>query len=366
MALAQFLAGQRVLYAVPTQDQADAFWHEVVTALQPAIDAKALVKNETRRYVQRPGTRQRIRCKTAFNADTLRGDYADLLILDEFMLMHESTWQDVGAPMLLDNDGDAVFIYTPPSRRTRHLSRADDPRHASKLYARAAADTSGRWAAFHFTSRDNPHISQAAVAELAADMTASSIRQEIEAEDMDDVPGALWTRANLDATRVSNVPQLVRIVVGVDPSATTDGDMCGIMVVGKGDDGHGYVLDDRSLQASPSGWAHEAVAAYHRHSADRMVAESNNGGEMVALTISTVESAPFVTLVHASRGKITRAEPIAALSEQKRLHMVGTFAALEDELCSYDGTGTSPNRLDAMVWACTELGLHITPSAGIW
>jgi phage terminase large subunit-like protein len=73
-----------------------------------------------------------------------------------------------------------------------------------------------------------------------------------------------------------------------------------------------------------------------------------------------------VTLVHASRGKITRAEPIAALSEQKRLHMVGTFAALEDELCSYDGTGNSPNRLDALVWACTELGLHITPSAGIW
>jgi phage terminase large subunit-like protein len=296
----------------------------------------------------------------------LRGDYADLLILDEYMLMHESTWQDVGAPMLLDNDGDAVFIYTPPSRRTRHLSRADDPRHASKLYERAAADESGRWAAFHFTSRDNPHISQAAVAELAADMTQQSIRQEIEAEDLDDVPGALWTRANLDETRVTRVPELARIVVGVDPSATAAGDMCGIVVAGKGTDGHGYILDDRSLQGSPSRWAHEAVAAYNTHRGDRMVAESNNGGEMVSTVISTVAGAPFVTLVHASRGKITRAEPIAALSEQKRLHMVGTFAALEDELCSYDGTGNSPNRLDALVWACTELGLHITPSAGIW
>ena len=115
--------------------------------------------------------------------------------------MHEGTWADVGAPMLLDNDGDAVFVYTPPSRRTRHLSRADDPRHASKLYAKADADETGRWAAFHFTSRDNPHISAAALGELAGDMTAHSIRQEIDAEDLDDVPGALWTRSQLDADR---------------------------------------------------------------------------------------------------------------------------------------------------------------------
>jgi phage terminase large subunit-like protein len=214
-----------------------------------------------------------------------------------------------------------------------------------------------RWAAFHFTSRDNPHISQAAVAELAADMTQQSIRQEIEAEDLDDVPGALWTRANLDETRVATVPELVRVVVGVDPSATAGGDMCGIVVVAEGSDGHGYVLDDRSLQASPSKWAHEAVAAYHRHEADRLIAESNNGGEMVALTIKTIPGAPLVRLVHASRGKITRAEPIAALSEQKRLHMVGTFPALEDELVSYDGTGASPNRLDAFVWAASALNI---------
>jgi hypothetical protein len=355
MALHQFLDGRRVLYAVPTQDQADAFWHEIVTTLQPAIDAKALVKNETRRYVQRPGTRQRIRCKTAFNADTLRGDYADLLILDEYMLMHESTWEDVGAPMLLDNDGDAVFIYTPPSRRTRHLSRADDPRHAAKLYARAAADTSGRWAAFHFTSRDNPHISQTAVAELVADMTSLSIRQEIDADEVDDVPGALWTRATLDATRVSTVPEMRRIVVAVDPSGSARGDACGIVVCGKGVDGQAYVVDDVTIAGSPAAWAHQAVAAYHRHRADRLVAESNFGGEMVATTIGTVDGAPTVHLVTASRGKVVRAEPIAALFEHGRAHLCGTFAALEDELTSYDGTGASPNRLDALVWAVTEL-----------
>jgi hypothetical protein len=366
MALRAFLAGRRVLYAVPTQDQADAFWHEVVTALQPAIDAKALTKNETRRYVQLPGTRQRIRCKTAFNADTLRGDYADLLILDEFMLMHESTWQDVGAPMLLDNDGDAVFIYTPPSRRTRHLSRAEDPRHASKLYARAAADESGRWAAFHFTSRDNPHISQAAVAELAADMTQQSMRQEIEAEDLDDVPGAYWTRSLLENTRVTIVPDLVRIVVAVDPSGSAGGDACGIVVVGKGQDGHGYVLDDRTIQGSPSVWAREAVATYQRWKADRIVAESNFGGEMVASTIETVDGAPFVTLVHASRGKLVRAEPIAALTEHGRFHMAGVFPELEDQLVTYDGSGKSPDRMDAMVFAATELDIHTQPERDIW
>jgi hypothetical protein len=351
---------------VPTQDQADKFWYEVKLALQPAIDAHQVVKNETRRYIEVPGTEQRIRCKTAFNSDTLRGDFCDVMILDEFMLMHESTWQDVGAPMLLDNDGDAVFIYTPPSRRTRHLSRAEDPRHASKLYARAAADESGRWAAFHFTSRDNPHISQAAVAELAADMTQQSMRQEIEAEDLDDVPGAYWTRSLLENTRVTIVPDLARIVVAVDPSGSAGGDACGIVAVGKGQDGHGYVLDDRTIQGSPSVWAREAVATYQRWKADRIVAESNFGGEMVASTIETVDGAPFVTLVHASRGKLVRAEPIAALTEHGRFHMAGVYPDLEDELVTYDGTGASPNRLDAMVFAATELDIHTQPERDIW
>lgn len=366
LAALAFLDGKRVLYGVPTQDQADKFWYEITSTFAVAIARGLYKKNETRRYLEKVGSENRIRCKTAFNADSLRGDYADLLILDEYHLMHEGAWTDVGAPMLLDNDGDAVFIYTPPSRRTRHLSRADDPRHASKLFAKAAEDQSGRWATFHFTSRDNPHISQAAVAELAADMTVSSIRQEIDALDLDDVPGALWTRKTLDDTRVSHAPDLVRIVVGVDPSGSSGGDACGIIAAGKGVDGHGYVLDDATIQASPHGWAYQSVAAFHRLKADRMVAESNFGGEMVSTTIQTIDGAPFVHLVSASRGKIVRAEPAAAHFEQQRCHIVGSMAALEDELCSYDGTGKSPNRLDAMVWALTELGLQYPSSAGIW
>lgn len=366
LAALAFLDGKRVLYAVPTQDQADKFWYEITSTFAVALERGLYKKNETRRYLEKVGSENRIRCKTAFNADTLRGDYADLLILDEFMLMHEGTWADVGAPMLLDNDGNAVFVYTPPSRRTRHLSRADDPRHASKLYAKAAADETGRWAAFHFTSRDNPHISQAAVAELAGDMTAHSIRQEIDAEDLDDVPGALWTRATLDATRVSSLPELSHIFVGVDPSATAGGDAWGIVVAGKGlEDGHGYVLADFTLHGSPRACAMEAVAAYHRFEADLIVAESNQGGEMIQTVFQTIEDSPPVRLVHASRGKLTRAEPIAAIFEDHRFHLVGSFPHLEDELTSYDGTPPSPNRLDAMVWAATELhigggrGLHV-------
>jgi hypothetical protein len=360
LAARAFAAGRRVLYGCPTQDQTDKFWYEVCTIFAADIARGTLIKNETRRMIERRGTEQRLRCKTCFNADTLRGDYCDQLILDEYQLMHEDAWQQVGAPMLLDNDGDACFIYTPPSRRTRHLSRADDPRHASKLYAQAEAHQAAggeRWAAFHFTSHANPHISRAALAELAQDMTRASMLQEIDAQEVDDVAGAQWTRKLLDDTRVVEVPELRRIVVGVDPSGSTTGDACGIVVCGKSADGHGYVLDDRTIQGSPHTWATEAVATFHRWKCDRLVAEVNYGGEMCAEVIRGIAGAPSVEMVNATRGKQVRAEPIAARFEDGRAHLVGSFAALEDELVSFDGTGKSPNRLDAMVWAMTELRL---------
>ncbi len=115
LAVEQFLAGRRVLYAAPTDEQLGKFWREVKWALAEAIEAGAFHKNETEHTIERPGTNQRIKAKTAWNADTLRGDYADLLILDEWQLMDETAWDDVGAPMLLDINGDAIFVYTPPS-----------------------------------------------------------------------------------------------------------------------------------------------------------------------------------------------------------------------------------------------------------
>jgi len=357
-AVKRFLDGKRVLYAAPTQEQIDRFWVSVVRALQEPIDAGIFHKNETRHTVELPGSEQRIRAKTAWNADTLRGDYADDLILDEWQLMNEEAWEVVGAPMLLDNDGDATFIYTPPSLRSRSVSKADDPQHAAKLYKKALARQAegDRWAAFHFTSHDNPHISESALGEITSDMTALSYRMEIEAEDIDEAPGALWTRDMIEAGRLTKAPDFDRVVVAVDPSATSTGDEAGIITAGRAEK-QGYLIEDNSVQGSPKAWATAAVTAYHKHKADSIVAESNNGGEMVALTIATVDPHIRVKLVHASRGKHTRAEPIASVYEHGRAHHVGSFPALEDEMCLWTPGDNSPNRMDAMVWAFTELQL---------
>ena len=353
-----FLAGKRVLYAAPTQDQVERFWTTICRIFADAIDSKALRKNETKHIIERPGTEQRIRAKTAWNADSLRGDYADELILDEFQLMNEDAWGVVGAPMLADNNGEAVFIYTPPSLRSRSTSKANDPQHAAKMFKAVKSANDPRWALFHFSSYDNPYISKDALDDLAGDMTSLAYRMEIMAEDVDEAPGALWSRSIIDQGRLAARPQqLFRIVVGVDPSATSDGDEAGIVTAGSiGNEG--YVIADDSLQGSPLAWARAAVDAYHRHQADEIVAESNQGGEMVATTIATVDPNVRVRLVHASRGKQVRADPVAALYEHGRVHHIGHFHRLEDEMCLWLPGGPSPNRLDAMVYAITALKLQ--------
>lgn len=354
-AVKRFLAGRRVLYAGPTSDQLQRFWVSVCRALQEPIDAGVFVKNETNHTIELPGTEQRIRAKTAWNADSLRGDYADDLILDEYQLMNEDAWGVVGAPMLLDNNGDAVFVYTPPSLHSRSASKADDPQHAAKLYKKAKTDETGRWSAFHFTSHDNPYISAEAIEELAGDMTALAYRMEIGAEDVDEAPGALWTRALIEETRVVKSPEYERVVVAIDPSATSTGDEAGIITAGRANN-EGYVIEDNSIQGSPKTWATAAVTAYHKHKADCIVAEDNNGGEMVSEVLATVDPDIRVRRVHASRGKQTRAEPVAAVYEHKRGHHVGrSFSQLEDEMCLWQPGEPSPNRMDAMVWAFTEL-----------
>jgi len=173
LAVEQMLEGRRVLEAAPTADQTNAFWGDCVKFVQPLIDSKLVKKNETERSLTMAGG-GRIRAKTAWNADTLRGDFADFLILDEFSIMHPSAWDEVGAPMLLDNDGDAAFIFTPKRKN-----------HAYALYQRAVADDTGRWQAFHFTSHDNPHLSTAALAEITSDLTEESYKQEILAQFLD-------------------------------------------------------------------------------------------------------------------------------------------------------------------------------------
>jgi hypothetical protein len=353
-AVEKFMQKKRVLYGAPTSEQVERFWVTVCDALRDPIDSKILYKNETEHIIELPFSEQRIRAKTCWNADTLRGDYADLLILDEWQLMNEETWEVVGAPMMLDHNGDAVFIYTPPSLHSRSVSKATDPQHAAKMYKKALEDKTGRWAVFHFTSHENPYINKLALQDITQDMTAAAYRMEIMAEDVTEAPGALWTRKSIEDARVFQFPELEVIVVGVDPTASTEGDECGIITTGRTGNEY-FTLADDSCHGSPQFWATAVITAYHRHHANFIAAEKNNGGEMVEAVIKQVDPNAKVKLVWASRGKATRAEPIAAIAEQGRDHHVGTFPALEDELCIWIPGDASPNRLDAKVWAMTML-----------
>jgi len=196
-------------------------------------------------------------------------------------------------------------------------------------------------------------------------------RQELNAEILEDNPGALWNHAEIDSTRIKleDCPtDLLRIVVGVDPAVTSneDSDLTGIVVAGRDHQSppHFYVMDDLSLIAKPMGWATASVHAYLKHKADRIVAETNNGGDLVEAMVRgvTIEGKPeglnvSYSKVTATRGKQVRAEPISALYEQGRVHHVGTFVKLEDEMCDWDPVtaSKSPDRMDALVWALTEL-----------
>lgn len=187
-------------------------------------------------------------------------------------------------------------------------------------------------------------------------------RQELNAEILDDNPNALWQRGRIDELRVREHPPLMRVVVGVDPavSDTETSAETGIIVAGIVDiDGitHGFILDDPSIKGSPNEWASAAVTGYYKQHADRIIAEVNNGGDMVESTIKTVDPNVPVKKVHASRGKYVRAEPVSALYEQGRVHHVGFFPELEDQMCEWEPGDKSPDRLDALVWALTELML---------
>lgn len=190
-------------------------------------------------------------------------------------------------------------------------------------------------------------------------------RQELDGEILGDIPGALWTQDGLDRHRLKEAPELGRIVVGVDPAVTSgeDADETGLIVCGRGQnaDKHptGYVLEDGSIHGTPDAWARRAVALYRKYDADAIVAEVNNGGEMVAQTIKAVDPNVRVIEVRATRGKHVRAEPISALYEQGRVHHVGSFPDLENQLTMFTSAGyegeKSPDRADALVWALSEL-----------
>lgn len=203
-------------------------------------------------------------------------------------------------------------------------------------------------------------------------------RQELNAEVLDDIPGSLWTRDGLDRYRTEKgkLPDMQRVVVAVDPAASSpetakseDIAETGVIVAGLGVDGRGYVLDDLSCSLSPNGWGRRAVSGYDLYAADAIVVERNQGGDMVKNTILSVRPDLPIIEVHASRGKVTRAEPVSALYEQGKISHVGTFATLEDQMVLFTTSGivgeTTADRVDALVWAFTELfpSLIVKPEA---
>lgn len=202
-------------------------------------------------------------------------------------------------------------------------------------------------------------------------------RQELNAELLDDVPGALWSRARIEEARWpvhKQVPDLVRIAVAIDPAASSgeEADETGIVVAGKDANGHGYVLADQSGRHPPTEWARIAIRLYQSHKADRIVAEVNNGGEMVEATIRMIDRNVSFSALRATRGKVIRAEPVAALYEQGKIHHVGAFPTLEDQMCQFVSdfdrarAGFSPDRVDALVWAFTDLLVEGLPNEGYY
>jgi phage terminase large subunit-like protein len=244
-----------------------------------------------------------------------------------------------------------VLVTTTP--RTTALVR-----RIEKLAVAADAVVRGR-------TRDNPHLPESFVAAMFETYAGTRLgRQELDGELLEDVEGALWTRAMIERCRTDAAPEMTRVVVGVDPPASATGDACGIVAVGLGRDGCGYVLEDATVSgASPEGWARAVARCAARHGADRVIAEKNQGGEMVTSVLRGADSGLPVKLVHATRGKAVRAEPVALLYEAGKIRHRGAFPALEDELCGlqagggYEGPGRSPDRADALVWAMSELML---------
>jgi predicted phage terminase large subunit-like protein len=236
------------------------------------------------------------------------------------------------------------------------------PRPTKLIRALIAAESTVQTASSTYANRNN--LAPAFLASILSSYEGTRLgRQEIYGELLTDVPGALWTHERLDELRVRTAPrQMRRIVVAVDPAVSSgeDADETGIVVIGADEDEHFYVLADLSERLAPMEWARRVADAFRHHQANLIVAEANQGGELVSDMLHVIDANLPVRRVHAARGKYSRAEPMAALYEQGRVHHVGCHAALEDQMCAFTPDlnrrlAGSPDRVDALVWGLHEL-----------
>lgn len=272
---------------------------------------------------------------------------------------HDGAWGDEIAAWKYPDAWDQLMFGLRLGRNPRVVATTT-PRATPLIKALAKASTTYLTAGTTYENKEN--LAATFFTEVIKKYEGTRLgQQELNAVLLEDAEGALWKRSLIDEHRVTSHPEFVRVVVAIDPAVSDQEESAetGIVVAGMNASGQGYVLDDKSLHASPHTWASEAVAAYHKYRADRIIGEQNNGGQLVEANIRTVDKQVSYKQVYASRGKYTRAEPIASLYEQGRVHHVGMFPLLEDQMCGWEPlTGQkSPDRLDALVWALTELML---------
>ena len=285
-----------------------------------------------------------------FSADTpdsLRGPQFHFGWCDELAAwQYDDTWNQFQFGLRLGEHPQTVITTTPrPTKLIKSLLKSD-----STIVTRGSS----------FDNAEN--LSKTALLEMQNRYANTRLgRQELFGEVLNDNPGALWNRAQIESSRIKpeELPALVRIVVGIDPAVTSndESDSTGIVTAGYAANGHYYILSDKTLKASPDTWARVALNEFELHKADRIIAETNNGGDLVVHLLQQVNPNVPVKKVTATRGKAVRAEPIASLYEQGRVHHVGYFSELEEQMCEWEPgvSKDSPDRMDAMVWALTEL-----------
>lgn len=271
-----------------------------------------------------------------------------LLWADELALWREDSWDQAQFGLRIGRHPRCLVTTTPKNRVfVKELSK-----DAATIISRA-------------TTRDNPHLSPIAVRKLMTKYGGTRLgRQEIEAEFVEDVEGALWKSIMIENARVYDTARdFARVVIAIDPAGTHNktSDDTGICVAAKGQDGHFYVLHGLGYSLSPNGWATKAIELFHKYRADILIAERNNGGEMVEHTIRSVwQEAPLKT-ISATRGKIVRAEPISALYEQGKVHHVGMHVELEEQMCEFPVVNEHDDMVDSLVYALTELEESLSP-----
>jgi phage terminase large subunit-like protein len=283
---------------------------------------------------------------TGEEPDQLRGPAHDTAWIDELAKFKypEETWDNMEMGLRL-GDNPQVFCTTTPRPIPIIKRLVQDPTTIDVRFS---------------TSQNAENLSPIFLKRVMDRYAGTRLgRQELEGEILDDNPNAMFQRAIIENLRINEreCPQLIRVVVGMDPAVTGNkkSDETGIIAGGIAATGHGYVLQDASLRGSPAEWARAGVRTFYARQADRIVGEVNNGGDLIEVNIRTVDrNVPF-TAVHASRGKAIRAGPVAGLYEQGRIHHVGTFPQLEDQMCDWQPGDESPDRMDALVWCIWDL-----------